>query len=424
MLVMVPADAAAKIRAGTSWGNLTFRVSEPENIGAVIAVSDGHGNRLPMILTPKTHFLNSADSTPSGYWYKVRPDLHAAWVMFTARGEAVPLGPFADSVAAGFKSPGAAEYLALTHAPGVASTYPDMGVPDLLAWHVSAHGAMPISLEVEPEAIGMVQLAEHWPVETLQRSTVLLVGAGSIGGAAAHALAAYGVGRLLLLDPDRLLWHNLVRHVSDSRNVGKLKVTALRDELEPLRPDTTIEPFPLDVVADADQVRGLLPRVNVVLCTVDGVNPRRVVSHLARRGGTDAVLACVLEDGAVGEVLRLRPWKDHGCLTCERDALVEAGAFDPEPSLEAGYGAGTRHRAMTAVGADLHLVGQFAAKLTVATLLERHGIPEQRLPGDHMLLALRPRPDWPAPFDLRRAGDVRWRDAAQPRPGCPTCEDP
>jgi hypothetical protein len=220
------------------------------------------------------------------------------------------------------------------------------------------------------------------------------------------------------------MWHNLVRHVGGSHSVGKLKVTSLRDDLAKLRPDTTVETHPLDVVTDADQVRSLLPTIDVVLCSADGVSPRRVVSHLARRASTDAVLACVLEDGAVGEVLRLRPWLDRGCLTCERDELVANGAFDPEPSLDAGYGSGTRHRAMTAVGADLHLVGQFAAKLTVATLLEGQGFPDQRLPGDHAVLALRPRPDWPAPFDVRRAGEVRWRDAARPRAGCPTCEDP
>lgn len=29
-----------------------------------------------------------------------------------------------------------------------------------------------------------------------------------------------------------------------------------------------------------------------------------------------------LEDGALGELIRLRPWRDHGCLVCHRDALA------------------------------------------------------------------------------------------------------
>ncbi|GGT17376.1 hypothetical protein GCM10010176_072520 [Nonomuraea spiralis] len=73
----------------------------------------------------------------------------------------------------------------------------------------------------------------------------------------------------------------------------------------------------------------------------DGVAPRRATSHLARRAGTPAILACVLADGGIGEVIRLRPWPDHGCLLCRRQALADEGTLDPGPVLEAGYGMGT-----------------------------------------------------------------------------------
>lgn len=256
----------------------------------------------------------------------------------------------------------------------------------------------------------------------LAAMTVMVVGVGSIGGAVVHALASYGVGRLLLVDPDRLRWHNLVRHVCGAEHVGRLKASALREDLRLLRPDTVTEVHPLDVVEDADRVRPLLQRTDLVVCAADGIDPRRVVSHLARRAGTDAILACVLEDGGIGEVLRLRSWRDRACLVCQRQALRAAGGIDPEPRLDAGYGTGTRHRPMTAVGADLHLVGQLAAKTAVATLLEGGGHPDQRLPADHALLALRPQPGWAAPFDLQGAGELRWLPATAPLAGCPSCE--
>lgn len=40
------------------------------------------------------------------------------------------------------------------------------------------------------------------------------------------------------------------------------------------------------------------------LCCADGVAPRRSTSHLARRANTAAILACVLADGGIGEVIR------------------------------------------------------------------------------------------------------------------------
>jgi NAD(P)-dependent dehydrogenase (short-subunit alcohol dehydrogenase family) len=424
LLVMVPREGVDRLRAAGSHGIATFRVSDAENVGFLCAVSVKEGLTLPVEMAPRTHFLNFGDARQSGFWYRVTTDLHVNGMAAVHRQGVLAVSYFAEQVRSGFKNPGRSDYIALTYAPDVEADYPGAGIAEFAAWLVTADGVEPLDVACEPQVVGNTQLAPQWPVDILAAATVTVVGAGSIGGATVHALADYGVGRLLLVDPDRLLWHNLVRHVSGSTQVGKMKVFALRDDLERLRPGTSIEPRTLDIIRDADKVRPLLARSDLVVCTADGVAPRRVVSHLARRAGLDAVLACVLEDGGVGEILRLRPWPDRGCLVCQRQALTDAGAIDPEPALDAGYGTGTRHRPMTAVGSDLHLVGQLAAKAAVATLLERAGHSDQRLPGDHGLLALRPQLGWPPPFDLARAGELRWLDGRPPVPGCPTCEEP
>ncbi|MFC7660281.1 HesA/MoeB/ThiF family protein [Pseudonocardia benzenivorans] len=231
----------------------------------------------------------------------------------------------------------------------------------------------------------------------MQRARLLLVGAGSIGSAVADALALYGIGHLVLVDPDRLRWHNLVRHRARPSDVGKYKVVALRDDLAVTRPATEVKPLTWNVVTDADRVRALLNDIDVVVCCADGVAPRRVVSHLARRARKPAVLSCVLEDGAVGEVMRLQPWTDHGCLNCRREALQECGGIDPEPALDARYGTGSTHRPMTAVGGDLHLVGQLTASIAVSTVLARAGSSGHRLPGEHLAVGLRTTGELAAP---------------------------
>ncbi len=89
-------------------------------------------------------------------------------------------------------------------------------------------------------------------------------------------------------------------------------------------------------------------------------------------------------------------------------------------ALDRGYGQGTRQLPMTAVGGDLALVGQLAAKVTVATILERAGHPEQRLPGEHATIGLRPSQDLPRPFDAG-LGEVHWVEGHPPQPHCITC---
>ncbi|WP_345464263.1 ThiF family adenylyltransferase [Deinococcus carri] len=60
---------------------------------------------------------------------------------------------------------------------------------------------------------------------------VLLVGCGSVGGHLATMLATAGVGHLTLVDPDRLAWENVFRHVLGKKALGRRKVEALAAEL-------------------------------------------------------------------------------------------------------------------------------------------------------------------------------------------------
>jgi hypothetical protein len=425
VLILIPQSAAAIMRSSGPWGRLSLRINHPERFAVVRGLSERGDGIFPVEPPPEHRLLGSYPPVSTGWWCRVHADLHLMWLALSARrGMLMKLDAFKAAVPNGYKAPGDPGYWAITHAPGLKDAYPEHNLPDLVAWHVTREGAQPISVSVEPEATGICQLKDHWPVHELQNTRIMLIGAGSIGSATAHALAGYGIGHLTLVDPDRLDWHNLVRHTSARRHIGRSKVTALAEDLAALRPDTTVTPWALDVIEHADQIRALLADTHLVVCTADGVAPRRVTGHLARRAGLTAVLACVLQDGALGEILRLRPWPQHGCLTCRRQSLAQAGGLDPEPALDAGYGTGTRHRPMTAVGSDLHLVAQLAAKTAVATILERAGHPDQRLPGEHALLGLRRQPDWAPPFDLGHTAELRWLPATPPISGCPTCEAP
>jgi hypothetical protein len=276
----------------------------------------------------------------------------------------------------------------------------------------------------DEQADPIVELSENWPVDALADAHITVIGVGSIGSSVAHALAMAGVGHLSLVDDDRLLWHNLVRHQSTRRDVGRYKVDAVADAITSRWPRTSVDPLRLNVITDAHLIRPLLDATDVVVCAADGVSSRRVASHLARRSNTTAIMACVLLDGAVGEVLRLRPWPGHGCLLCQRQKLVNDGVLDPEPLLDRQYGTGDRHLPMTAVGSDLQIVGQLAAKLAVATILEAHGHYDQVIRDEYAMIGLRPNGStsrFGPPFDVA-AGELRWLPAHPSLPDCPTCD--
>lgn len=338
-------------------------------------------------------------------------------------GTGYPFADFTDVVPDVRRPPRNGALLLITHEPDMPQEWLAAGVAEYAGWHVTSERAVPIDLAIEPIEFGIERLDPQWPVTSLLEKRVGVVGVGSIGGVLADALAAYGVGTLDLIDPDRFLWHNQIRHVLGLESVGRKKVDAVVEHLNHRWPATKVNPHPVNVVTRAHEMRALFPELDAVVCAADGIAARRVVSHLASRAGIPAILACVLEDGAIGEVLRLRPGPRYGCLLCHRAVLAAQGGIDAEALQELDYGTGNPHRPMTAVGPDLWLVGHLAAKATVGTILEaQHGDLSHRLPGDHAVIGLRPSADLAqAPFDVAYAEQVQWSDVPAPRKNCPTC---
>jgi molybdopterin/thiamine biosynthesis adenylyltransferase len=80
----------------------------------------------------------------------------------------------------------------------------------------------------------------------LKQSSVLIVGIGGLGSVSSLYLAAAGVGRIGLVDHDRVEVSNLTRQVLyDSGAVGELKAEAAKQRLSALNPHCQIEAYPV-----------------------------------------------------------------------------------------------------------------------------------------------------------------------------------
>lgn len=425
---VLPAEAAAKMRAASAErGGLGMVRHAPDDLWVVAMFQDGmSGARLPVRPASGQESLRRPEAAQyRGAWHRASVEAQSWHYMLWRRPhKAIPTDDLLQVLPGLSRPKNDDALLVVAHCPTVHDLEDGHPLDEFVGWTLTRDQAVPVALVVEPDTYGISQLAGHWPIETLKDKAVLVVGVGSLGSAAATALAGYGIGRIDLLDPDRLLWHNTVRHVLGARDIGRHKTDALAEHLRGRHDWVDTRSHVADVVGDADLVRGLLPEVDTVVCAADGIAPRRVVSHLARRAGKDAVLTSVLEDGALGEVLRLRRAVDQGCLLCRRAELYDKARMEPERSQERGYGDGNPHRPMTAVGPDVALVGDLAAKVAVASVLERAGHADQRLPGEHLVVGLRLREAYKAPYDVARTGDIRWWPATPPRPGCVTCSQP
>jgi len=424
-LIAVSQEAITRIATSDAQGgDLKFLHTAIDDVYVVSSVETTNGLQLPVTDYRSAYAaLRRANDTVRGQWLSPVPlEAHVYHNAMAFRPDTMmALRAFQELVPYA-RDPRSGPYPLISRLPDLDDEMRAAGIREYAGWNVTKDGVHPIAIQIQPDEIGVQRLARQWPVAELQTDRVALIGLGSIGSIVAQALAAYGIGTIDLIDPDRFLWHNMVRHLLGPESVGRYKVNAIRETLEDRWPETHFVPHVLDAVHDAHELRPLLDDSDIVVCAADGIAPRRVVSHLARRAGIPAVLACVLDDGAVGEILRLRPGPKYGCLLCQRATLQAQGGIDPEADQELDYGTGNAHKPMTAVGPDLWLIGELTAKTSVSTLLEaKHGHGEHRLPGEQAVIALRSANDLAAPFDLPDTTSIRWGQVPPPRPDCPTC---
>ena len=167
--------------------------------------------------------------------------------------------------------------------------------------------------------------------ERLRRATVAVIGAGGIGSPAIQYLAAAGMGRLIVVDDDRVELSNLQRQtLFGGDDIGAAKVDAAVRAVARLNPGVTIEARPERI--DGGNARALIAGADVVLDGTDNFATRLAVADAA------LALRIPLVSGAVGQFEGqlgvFRGWEaDKPCYRC----FVGADPDRPEASCaEAG----------------------------------------------------------------------------------------
>lgn len=156
----------------------------------------------------------------------------------------------------------------------------------------------------------------------LSGKSVTLIGCGSLGGYVGHLLARAGVGKIRLLDNDRLGWENVGRHILGATEVGREKSLALAENLRRELPHLDVSGFFGDW---RDWVResaalDLFQSSDLVISTVADWRCERPLNVALREMSAQSAIFAWLEPyGFAAQVLVCGP--EGGCLECGMDAL-------------------------------------------------------------------------------------------------------
>ncbi len=225
--------------------------------------------------------------------------------------------------------------------------------------------------------------------EKISNASVVLVGCGALGSAAADQLARAGVGRLRLIDRDFVEIHNLQRQsLYTEADVADRtpKAIAAAQRLATVNSGIIVEPVIDDL--DASNIARLLGGFDLIIDGTDNFETRYLLNDFAVANGLPWVYGGVI--GGYGMTMTIRP----GITACLRCVFPE-----PPP-------AGTAPTCDTAgvIGPAVHAVASFEVAEALKYLVGAH---------DHLNNGL-------LSFDLWNLSTDRIPTGA-PRADCPCC---
>ncbi len=156
--------------------------------------------------------------------------------------------------------------------------------------------------------------------QRLLRSAVLLVGLGGLGSAVAPALAAAGVGRIGLADPDTVGESNLQRQtLYTERQIGQPKCEAARERLAALSSHTLYDLHAEGITPE--NARRIIAGYDLVIDCCDNFPTRYLLDDVCVACGKPWVHGAIGAFGGMVTVFNHRRAKRYAELYPDREAL-------------------------------------------------------------------------------------------------------
>ncbi|KHT65434.1 molybdopterin-synthase adenylyltransferase [Photobacterium gaetbulicola] len=169
--------------------------------------------------------------------------------------------------------------------------------------------------------------------EALKATSMLILGAGGLGCASSQYLSAAGVGKLTLIDDDKVEVSNLQRQVlHNDSTVGMLKVDSAKRALQTINPNTVIETVAKRL--DDAALKTLIEQHDMVLDCCDNVDTRNQLNRLCFETKTPLISgAAIRMEGQISVYTYQDNEPCYQCLSAlfGQQALtcVEAGIMSP-----------------------------------------------------------------------------------------------
>ena len=207
--------------------------------------------------------------------------------------------------------------------------------------------ALPERCVTNAEMATFVDTTDEWIVERTGIRMRYLAGEHETTSSLA-TLAAAGIGRLGIVEPDRVELSNLQRQaLFETADIGRLKSEAARDRIEEINADCQVEIFPERL--DESNARALVKNFDLVLDCTDNFATRFALHDACFHENKPLISAAISGFSAQLSTFKAHLGPPHPCyrclvpetpereITCEQEGIVGplAGIMGNMQALEA-----------------------------------------------------------------------------------------
>jgi molybdopterin/thiamine biosynthesis adenylyltransferase len=171
----------------------------------------------------------------------------------------------------------------------------------------------------------------------LKAAGVLVIGAGGLGSPALIYLAAAGIGRLGIVDSDKVELGNLHRQILHGvAAIGEWKVDSARRRLLENNPETSIQTFPERFAAD--NAGRLAQAYDILLDASDNLETRRLINRICVEQGKPMIFGSAVRWEGQVSVFDARFGPCYECVFANADPSkivppAAAGVIGPLPGV-------------------------------------------------------------------------------------------
>ena len=160
--------------------------------------------------------------------------------------------------------------------------------------------------------------------EKIKRVSILVVGAGGLGSSVIQYLSAAGVGKIGIVDDDKVELSNLNRQlIYRGNDLGKSKVDAAKDYISKSNPSTEIETYKTRI--DEKNLPDIIDDYDLIADCSDNIETRLCINDICIKYKKTWVMAAV--GGFFGQIASFQSNKNNTSNSTYRD-LMEHKIFD------------------------------------------------------------------------------------------------